>query len=667
MKPITIEDLYSYKFLNNVAYNASGDAIAFLQAQPQEKINDYCRNIYLLKDGVVTKLTDEGNIGMFFWEDDTHILYPTRKTDEENEIAKSGKPYTCFYRLNINDKTTEFAYSFPLFVSDIRFLDNGKFLLRTRVDAHNPDVHKMSDEQLAEYVKNQKTDPDCVVLEEVPFRAHASGFISKKRSGLFLYDPTDKSIERLISQDFMLRGYDVCDNMLYYFGETINTVATYHDVIYKCNLDTLETEQILDQTYGINLVKVWGDSLLVGATDFSHHGHSESNWFYMLNLKTNEFSLLAENYSRARNSVGSDGRLLIGIGAAKTLQLYKNEYYFGTSVDGNFIIRKLNLNGDISDVLNYIGCVDDYVIKDDKILFVGLIENKLQEIYLSDMEGNYTQLTSINEQALEDKYVGKREKLVINSAGWDVTGWVIPPINYDPTKKYPAALVIHGGPRTVDGECFYHEREVWAGEGYFVFFCNPYGSDGYGEEFADQRGKYGTIDYQNIMDFTDAVLEKYPAIDKSRLCETGGSYGGFMTNWIITHTDRFCCAATQRSVSNWVQFVAESDIGLNFGADQHAAIPFTEEGNESLWKHSPLKYVRNIKTPTLVLHGDDDTLCPISNGYAMFTAMQYLGIDSRMIVFKGAHHDLSRSGKPSQRIRRLKEITNWFNKYSNNN
>lgn len=117
--------------------------------------------------------------------------------------------------------------------------------------------------------------------------------------------------------------------------------------------------------------------------------------------------------------------------------------------------------------------------------------------------------------------------------------------NYDETKKYPAILDIHGGPKTVYGKVFYHEMQVWASKGYFVFFCNIHGSDGRGNEFMDIRGKYGTIDYDELMQFTDKVLETYPQIDASKVGVTGGSYGGFMTNWIIGHTDRFACAASQ--------------------------------------------------------------------------------------------------------------------------
>ena len=139
-----------------------------------------------------------------------------------------------------------------------------------------------------------------------------------------------------------------------------------------------------------------------------------------------------------------------------------------------------------------------------------------------------------------------------------VGGWVLEPKDYDPSKTYPAVFDVHGGPKTVYGPVFYHETQLWANMGYFVFFCNPKGSDGRDNDFMDIFGHYGETDYRNLMDFADAVLTAYPQIDPKRVCLTGGSYGGFMTNWIIGHTDRFCCAASQRSISNWLSFYGVS-------------------------------------------------------------------------------------------------------------
>ncbi len=174
----------------------------------------------------------------------------------------------------------------------------------------------------------------------------------------------------------------------------------------------------------------------------------------------------------------------------------------------------------------------------------------------------------------------------------------------------------------------------------------------------DITGKYGTVDYEDIMSFCDEFLAAYPEADADNMFETGGSYGGFMTNWIIGHTDRFRACASQRSISNWFSFCGVSDIGYPFAVDQNRADPWDD--NEKMWFHSPLKYARNVKTPTLFIHSFEDYRCPIDQGYQMFSALVFNGVEAKMVCFRGENHELSRSGKPQHRIKRLKEITEWF-------
>ena len=263
----------------------------------------------------------------------------------------------------------------------------------------------------------------------------------------------------------------------------------------------------------------------------------------------------------------------------------------------------------------------------------------------------------------KDKYVAKPEEIYYQSTGVQLKGWVLLPQNFNPKKKYPAILDVHGGPRAIYSKSYFHEMQVWVAKGFVVLFTNIRGSDGRGDEFADIRGLYGNVDFENLMDFTDAVLKKYPNINPKKLCVTGGSYGGFMTNWIIGHTNRFCCAASQRSIANWISKLFISDIGLWFNSDQQGVNNIYED-YEILWDHSPLKYAQNVKTPTLFIHSDEDYRCPLPEGMQMMQALAYRNIETRLVIFKGENHELSRSGKPLHRIRRLNEITNWFIKHT---
>ena len=373
--------------------------------------------------------------------------------------------------------------------------------------------------------------------------------------------------------------------------------------------------------------------------------------FFRLDYATGEIALLARYGESIGSSVGSD----IRYGGGRSARMIGDTLYFiSTRFDGAYLFKLEN--GEITQLTDRPGSVDCFDVCGGKILLVALYGMKAQELY----DGAGRQLSRFNEAALRGSFVAQPEALNVQREGYEVHGFVLKPIDYDPEKKYPVILDVHGGPKTVYGPVFYHEMQLWASRGYFVIFCNPTGADGRGA-FMDIRGKYGTVDYEDLMAFTDAALAAYPAMDPARQYETGGSYGGFMTNWIIGHTDRFRACASQRSISNWLSFAGVSDIGLDFTADQNAADLW--KNPEKLWWHSPLKYADRVKTPTLFIHAFEDYRCPIDQGYQMFAALIAQGVETKLVCFRGENHELSRSGKPSHRLKRLKEITDWFEKH----
>jgi len=194
-----------------------------------------------------------------------------------------------------------------------------------------------------------------------------------------------------------------------------------------------------------------------------------------------------------------------------------------------------------------------------------------------------------------------------------------------------------GGPRTAYGEVLMFEFQFFAQAGFNVIFCNPRGSSGYGEEFAlSVVGHYGERDYQDLMEFVDYVVSKFN-LDRSKLYVTGGSYGGFMTNWIITHTDRFQAAVTQRSISNWVSFYGTSDIGYHFTYDQIGSRPW--ENLDKLWDKSPLKYVKNARTPLLIHHAEMDFRCPIEQ--AEHSSRHYANLAAKRCLYASQKRGMS--------------------------
>lgn len=308
----------------------------------------------------------------------------------------------------------------------------------------------------------------------------------------------------------------------------------------------------------------------------------------------------------------------------------------------------------------------DYANNAESIFTIGLFNNNLPEIYLVDAPDKPARITYFNDLAqLYDVVNPQVLSMPGSTEGDTIDGFVLFPPNFDSTKiaAYPLILDIHGGPKTVYGSVYYHEMQVWAHMGFVVCFANPHGSDGKGNAFSDIRGAYGEQDYRDLMAFVDHVLAKYPAIDKERMGVTGGSYGGFMTNWIIGHTKRFKVAATQRSISNWLSFYGTSDIGFYFATDQNGVADFSSDSMAKMWEHSPLKYVNDVETPTLIIHSDEDYRCPLEQGMQWYTALKARNVPCEIVIFHGENHDLSRSGKPKAREQRLNLLSHWFVKY----
>ena len=269
-------------------------------------------------------------------------------------------------------------------------------------------------------------------------------------------------------------------------------------------------------------------------------------------------------------------------------------------------------------------------------------------------------LTSANAELLDGIAFSVPERFTYEGAdGWPVEGWVMRPVGFRAGERYPAVLQIHGGPHGAYGEAFFHEFQVLAAEGFALVFTNPRGSQGYGQRFtAATHHDWGGKDYEDIMRGLDAAIARYPFIDPSRLGVAGGSYGGFMTNWVVGHTDRFKAAVTMRSISNHLSQWGTSDLAFMKGFWEFPGDPW--EAPTWYWERSPLAYVTKITTPLLILHSEMDLRCPIPDGEQLFAALKKLRREVVFVRFPNESHDLSRIGKPAHRLERLRWIVKWF-------
>lgn len=660
MEALKLDEFFGYKFLSELKYSPDGKQAAVVVQEADAEENGYKSAIWLYKNGEWLKLTGLDKEKGYVWEDDTHILFPASRTKEEQKRHEAGEEFTSYYRISTNGGEASFAFELP-FGGSIKEKFLGKWLVFGSYDVNHPDYYKLTKEERETVAKETKENEDYEVLDEIPFYSNGGGFTNGSRDTIFVFDEKENKTERIGENFFACGGYTKLNGKLYFSGGISKDVLyTLNDDIYEYDLEKATLRKVTTNGTGLSVYFVCNidGKLIVCGEPVSEYRISDEPKFYALDVETGKLDIFCDNMFTLMNSTGSDCRL----GSKRQVLEKNNALYILATERNDGILRKLDKDGNISVVYSQSGSIDDFDINDNGDIIANcMYGGKLAEIYM--LTDKAEKISSFNDAILEGKYVAEYNKLTINSEGWDIDGWVLLPKDFDENKKYPAILDIHGGPRTVFGEIFFHEMQYWAGQGYFVFFCNPVGGSGRGQKFADITDRYGSIDFKNIMDFTDAVLEKYPQIDKNRVGCTGGSYGGYMSNWILGHTDRFAAVATQRSISNWISFYGVSDIGYFFCKNQHGNDIYSEKGLERLWDVSPLKYINNMKTPTLFIHSNEDYRCPLEQGLQLFTAMKEKGIPVRMCMFKGENHELSRSGKPLHRKRRLVEITNWMDKY----
>jgi dipeptidyl aminopeptidase/acylaminoacyl peptidase len=302
-----------------------------------------------------------------------------------------------------------------------------------------------------------------------------------------------------------------------------------------------------------------------------------------------------------------------------------------------------------------------------QVAFVASSDRAPWDLYIGDLTTKeFRRVTAVNDRWLESEHkaLGEVEDLWFESSdGTSIQGWIVKPPDFNPDSSYPLVLSIHGGPHAMWSRhepTMWHEWQVLAASGYVVLACNPRGSDGYGHGFrASLLNRWGEADLPDLMAGVEAVLAQ-GYVDPERLVVTGGSYGGFMTAWVIGHDSRFKAAVAQRGVYDMISFYSTSDIPLMMERE-FSATPW--ENMEQLWKYSPLAYVENIHTPLLLIHSENDFRAPIPAAEGLFVALRRLQREVEMVRYPRDGHELSRSGEPKHRVDRLERIVGWFDRH----
>jgi len=333
--------------------------------------------------------------------------------------------------------------------------------------------------------------------------------------------------------------------------------------------------------------------------------------------------------------------------------------YFTVSDSGRYNLHRIDpKSGRIEPMVAGDFVVDDFSVGKNVVAYLKVTETSPVEVWVKDERGD-RKVTNLNEAPLSEVRLSSPEHFEYKASdGKRIDGWVLKPQVSREGEKLPAILDVHGGPKSVFGYSFMFEHHFLASKGFAVIYLNPRGSDGYSEEFADIRNAYGERDFKDVMEGLDYVLSKFAFIDPDRVGVTGLSYGGFMTNWIVTHTDRFKAAVSQNGISDWTAMFGTTDIGFYFSPDQIGKEPWTNP--QGYLSKSPLTYAPKVTTPTMFVHSAEDFRCWIDQSIAFFTALKYLGKEAELVLFDKGEHTFRSTAKPSFRMKRLEHMLRWF-------
>lgn len=639
MRHVEYDDLLKFKFLARPTFSPDGTKIAYVVSRADAEKNGYESDLWLydLASGRDRQLT--------FTHSEKFCAWNLRGDGLLFASARGGLPKdsTRFYELPMEGGEARELFTIARTAGDIRPLSEGRWLV-TAVYApefHNPE------------------QADYQVFEQLPFMANGKGFTGQRRTALALYDAAVGELKRLTPDHMEVQRCSLSADR----RKALIVGVEYRDVkpslnhVYELDLESGALSCLSEGLeFGFMNAEYGGGEVIVIGCDQKSGGVNQNVQFFRLKDRRLE-CLTPQIDSSLHNSVGSDCRY--GLADAGCPFRAKGGRLIYCSTDNyRSRLHSLGAGGDDVVLTPGLSTVDNYDWKDGAAAVVGFRGLQLQELYLVK-DGAETQLTHHNDAAIAELELSQPEHVEFgNGDGWTLDGWYMKPLGYEEGKKYPTILHIHGGPKAVFGDNYFHEMQCWAARGYAVIYTNPRGSDGRPGGFDDIRGFYGVKDYHDLMTFTNWCVKNLTFIDEEKLGVTGGSYGGYMTNWIITQTGRFKAAVAQRSISNWVSKFGCCDIGYYYVEDQHLGRPWDKP--ELAWQESPLKHAANVKTPLLLIQSNEDFRCERDQAFQMFTALKVLGVECRMCLFNGDNHELSRSGQPRNRLARLREITQWF-------
>ncbi|MBN2091480.1 S9 family peptidase [candidate division KSB1 bacterium] len=646
---IKAEDLYQLNEISNLAISPDGKHLAYIIHSIDKEKNSYYSHIWIncLATGKTFRLSGDEtgqNISPNWSGDSQFIIFISNR---------SG--FTRLWCAPVNGGE---AYPLTNFMEGICYPrwspDNKKILFLSQIKSKsgiNPLVE--NGERLIDY-KGREFAKDAKVIKKAFYRTNKQ-YIDDSYFQLFTITPPGREPRQLTYGSFNKTGPDWSpDSRQIVFCSQRNSTSAYNVNDWQLCVANLNDQkmEILASNSNIEREPVW-----------SPDGRKIA---YIANSRSNHFSAQTALWTispRGENRINLTRNLDRSVTTPKWSP--DNRYLFFLVKDrGNQHIYRTKVSNSHPELI----CGGERQIKEfclapslDKIYFIASDNLNPADLYVYNLRNKQEkQLTHINQQFLSHKSLSCPETFWYSSFdSLRIQGWLMKPVSFQEGEKYPLIIEIHGGPYINYSNEWNLEFQFLAGAGYGVFYCNPRGSTSYSQFFANQNhGRWGEGDFQDILAGTQYLM-KTGWIDSLRLGITGGSYGGYLTNWAISQVDIFKAAVTQRSISSLFSFYGTTDIPdlleYEFGMPWHDA--------DEYFRRSPIKYVQNIRTPLLILHADLDYRVPISQAEELFLHLKRLGRTVEFIRYPDEGHDLPWSGQPIHQVDRLNRLITWFEKY----
>ncbi len=645
------EDLLKFRWLDEIAMAPSGELIAFSIRRPHVESNGYVAHLYIydLRSDTARRATDgEPQVSSLAWSRDSSRLAYSHSDADGHSVRV----------LHVEDDFEEvYALEGAAMTGLDWSADGGKL-----VGARWTEMRYADDRGSAAGIPA----PTIKVVRRLRYKQDGVGWVHDKFTQIWLLDLDNADLVQITHSecDYSAPKWSGKGNRIAFVGmaREQNTPLGYGQIL-TCDLPDGEPRLLLPDWRGTAFSPVWGaDDRYIAFAGHNLPPPVNRRNFWQPHLADVEAGTAVKLGADIDEEVGNYG--VADQRASLTNVTMKwapgdDWIYFLLTEEGAANLYRINTAGEYERLISRDGMVFEYSpAAGGRVAYGQSDPSNPGDLYCWD-DGQSRRLTNLNPWLRDHDLASPESYWYEGVDGAKVHAWLMKPLGFKAGKAYPLVLYVHCSMFSWD---FNHEFQVYANAGYAVAYFNQRGTTaGYGQAWTKaSEGDQGGQDYAEIMLGVDELVAR-DYIDGGRMGVTGGSCGGFMTNWVVGHTDRFAAAVTQRSIVNQISFFGTSDIGPECTGGETRTDPWRDL--ESSWAQSPVAYVENINTPLLIIHADEDHRCALEQAEQMFAALRWRGKPVELVIFEGENHGLSRGGRPGNRIERQHRILGWFKKY----